>query len=473
MTMVQVINKPTLSTLFGSALGTGVGHGLSNELERMAAFRAQDMANRRYSQGLQQLPGVTPQVANFLAALNPEERKYALQNIGSLIELGNQPQQEQFSGLQNVPQYAEQQEQPQLSPQQESQLRLLLSPDVAQQNLQKLSSTLGKHPLEVLDFIEQNPHLGNALQLVQELIPHKPAEQEQQRAAEPGNQAVVKAPLKSDEISDRAQKIQDIFTSPQEKRERQKLALKERQIAQQERAARYKETKEDRKEILNKYKTAKDALRDLNRMQELEDTGNLDTPGYVEFLKRSGLDIPALMNPESEEFQKIAANFMRDAKTYFGGRVSNYEIEQFLKTIPSLSQSPEGRKRVIANLKQINNGAVEYYKALKQVLAENEGLPPYDLLEQVEDKVDKKQETLAQKFKEDLSRPVPKGQNKYITALQSSAPAAPSALGSAVVGGLSGARLGSAFGPYGTAAGAAGGALLGPKVIGAISKFLG
>ena len=62
---------------------------------------------------------------------------------------------------------------------------------------------------------------------------------------------------------------------------------------------------------------------------------------------QKGLDIAALSKPGTEEFQKIAANFFRDAKTYFGGQVSNYEIEQFLKTIPNLSQSNTGRQRVI------------------------------------------------------------------------------------------------------------------------------
>ncbi|MEK6884942.1 MAG: hypothetical protein AABY22_35250, partial [Nanoarchaeota archaeon] len=64
--------------------------------------------------------------------------------------------------------------------------------------------------------------------------------------------------------------------------------------------------------------------------------------GNIELIHKS-IRQPILIKLEpkiEEEFQKIEANFLRNAKQYFGGRISNYEVEQFLKTIPSLSQSP-------------------------------------------------------------------------------------------------------------------------------------
>ena len=182
----------------------------------------------------------------------------------------------------------------------------------------------------------------------------------------------------------------------------------------------FKETREERLKILEEGNAAKGTIRDLDRMEQLNREGNLDTPGYIEMLKRSGLDIPALMNPESEEFLKIAQNFLKDAKVYYGGKVSNYEVEQFLKTIPSLSQSPEGRKRVIAGLKNIANAKKAYADTYLEIYKENGGKPPIDMNEQIYERVDKKLDKLSEKFLEDISKPVPAGQNKFITALQSS-----------------------------------------------------
>ena len=197
----------------------------------------------------------------------------------------------------------------------------------------------------------------------------------------------------------------------QAKLESKKERLQERKLASEA----FKDTKEFRKEVFEKARSAKQNLFDLNRMDELNQSGKLDDAGYVEFLKNSGLDFPALLNPESEEFQKIAQTFMRDIKQYVGARVSNLELEQFMKTIPTLSQSPEGRNRVIANMKRFNRINVLYNNALKDTIKENNGIPPYDLMEQVLDRVDPKIDALTDQFKKDLTRDVPKAKRDRVT----------------------------------------------------------
>lgn len=227
----------------------------------------------------------------------------------------------------------------------------------------------------------------------------------------------------------------------------------------------YKETKAEREAFLNDYKSAKRDIADFERMEELEREGKLDTPGYLQFLERSGLDIPALMNPGTEEFNKIAANFLRDAKAYYGGRVTNQEMEQFLKTIPSLSQSPEGRKRVIANLKNLARAKKERYQAYKDIKQKNNGIIPIDISEQVEDRIDSRLDYLAAEFRKDLARKVPEGQSKFVTALQSALgsaiPAVGSSLASAAKGAAKGAIGGAVTGALGGPIGAGGGALIG------------
>jgi len=220
---------------------------------------------------------------------------------------------------------------------------------------------------------------------------------------------------------------------------------------------RFKETKVFRHSLIEARKSAKNDIRDLSRLEELSESGKLDTPGYVAMLKGLGLDIPSLMSAESQEFQKIQQSFLKSAKQYFGSRISNYEVEQFLKTLPSMSQSPEGRRRVIANLKQLARGADERYKAYEEVLRENKGIPPLDIEEQVERNSEKRLDRIADQFKRDLAKPVPKGQSKIITALQATA----GNIAKPLAGAAAGAALGSVVPVVGTAAGAIGGAGLG------------
>ena len=82
------------------------------------------------------------------------------------------------------------------------------------------------------------------------------------------------------------------------------------------------------------------------------------------------------------------------------------------------SHDPEGWKRVIANLRRIKQTEIAYKDALKEVVAENNGVPPLDLLEKIDDKIGTKMDKISQRFKDDLAKPVPEGQNKFITGLQ-------------------------------------------------------
>lgn len=212
----------------------------------------------------------------------------------------------------------------------------------------------------------------------------------------------------------------------------------------------FKETKADRKEILESSQAAKQDLQDLKRLEELDKTGKLTSPAYNEFLTRSGLDIPALRSPESQEFLKIRQSFLRDAKKYFGSRVSNFELEQFLKTIPDLSQTPEGRKRVIANLKRFNRLPIERKKAMNEVLDKNDGIPPRDFLEQIDKKMKRRLDGIAEKFKMDIAREVPQSSGPIATTL--------GAIGGEIAGRLPAAAGGAL---YGATKGGIPGALIG------------
>jgi hypothetical protein len=293
---------------------------------------------------------------------------------------------------------------------------------LAQQKLNQIAQRQQAHSLESLGF---TPQESSSLAL---LDPMLQKEFLKQKLAAPSQEAFAQS---LSELLGQPQEAQAPMTATQEAAQAQKPRLTEKQattlaklglqkqaMAQKERTEAFKATKAERKEIIDKARTARQNLHDLDRMEELEKEGKLDTPGYMELLKRTGFDLPALMSPGSEEFNKIAANFIRDAKSIYGSRVSNFEIEQFLKTIPSLSMSPEGRKRVIANLKNIARGNLEYNNALKDIIAENKGIPPLDINEQIDDRIEKKLDALSKKFREDLAKPVPKGQNKLITALQ-------------------------------------------------------
>lgn len=457
---ITVLNDPHASWAgTGYAAGQGFGHGLEQLANaKLASILEQKSKNKEIEDSAKfwdSIPGINKDIAKGLSHQPKEFQMKVLESLGG-VDIGDQGGQQFYNPQQQFqqhPEMAQQQAQQQMPNEQQAK-------QIMQEFLQ------GKNALQNLGYGQQiNPQQG--LDQLNRLLGQQ---QLQQQLQQPEQQEMAPK-LNAEDILKQLQQRQQPggqFNRPSpklvlgaqkaavEQRHLENLAQKQQEAEQKEIGKKFKETKEFRKEILDNAKQARSALRDLDRIEELSQEGKLDTPGYIEFLKNSGMDIPALMNPESEEFQKIAMNFMRDAKQYFGGRVSNYEIEQFLKTVPSLSQSPEGRKRVIANLKFMNRAALEYNDAYKEVMKENKNVPPYDLQEKVDDKIEKRLDKLSEKFKQELQKPVPPAQNKLVTALQSvagkAAGATPKLLKGAA-GAFTGAKLGARLGPIGAGIG--------------------
>lgn len=411
--MAQIINDPS----FGASLGESFGTGLTNTLNLLAQHKIEELMHQK---GIKRAAkGFTPlfgkKGAETFASWSPELQKAALQNPGIIqLLLGGEPEEEQayqypqsqmMSPLQNL---QNQVEAP--TPQQQQFLHALANPELTPRS--------------------QNPLFGPQIQ-AQQLPQQAPVQQQPQVQPNLAGQTPQETAIEK-----KARLIADAFKSTEQ-----------RKLESEERRSAFKETKESREKILEEAKTAKKELRDLNELEELNSKGDLDTPGYIEFLERSGLDINALKNPDSEQFQNIARNFLAGAKEYYGGRVSNNEMEQFLKNIPSLSQSPEGRKRVIAQMKNLAQAKLAYADTMSEIIKENKGIPPLDLGEQIYERIDVRLDKLHEQFKKDLSKEVPKGQHKLITATQASAG---SLLGnpSKIVKGLGGAYAGAKLGSY-------------------------
>lgn len=421
---IQIINDPNRSV--GASVGQSLGSGLGTALNYLAQKKLAQIEERQRKSEQETLyknAGYSPEQASLLSSFanNPAEQLKLFQMLGAVAP--QQQQQAEPTYFQQQPGIQDYQEQ---MPQQPAAFRqgleqLMQGPqNQGIQAQQDIAQRLGLPELPTSQYARQLSQALQQGQLQPELV---------QQQARPMAQPMIAPQQQMQPIAQPQQQAPKTiaqtlgaYENPQDRRARLKMEQQERQFQEKEARERqkeaFKETKTLREEINKAAKSAKQDLKDLERFEELEKSGNLDTPGYVEFLKRSGLDIPALMSPESEEFQKIAANFLRDAKTYFGGRISNYEVEQYLKTIPSLSQSPEGRKRVIANLKYLKRSALEYNEALKEVIKENKGIPPLDLADKIDDRIDKRLDVLSERFKRDLAKPVPQGQNRYITGLQ-------------------------------------------------------
>lgn len=167
--------------------------------------------------------------------------------------------------------------------------------------------------------------------------------------------------------------------------------------------------KKESKEFLNQLnkdaKVSKDNDMRLDRMQELIDTGKLSSPLFHNFLNTLahglwgvGLDLHFLESPESQEFSKISNDFIKGVKDVFGARVTDLDLKSYLKTIPTLSQTNEGKERIIRNLKISNQANKIKEKVAKSIIRANGNQIPADLALIVDEAVSPKLDELSKRF---------------------------------------------------------------------------
>lgn len=132
--------------------------------------------------------------------------------------------------------------------------------------------------------------------------------------------------------------------------------------------------------VEKEYEAAKNENMRLRRMKELDKEGKVSTPALVKLLDAFGLPIGVISNPATEEFRKIEADFVRDVSKIFpGGKITNYEISSYMKTIPSLMNSEEGRAKIARNRELVNEAKEVRYNEYKKIIKENNGKKPANL----------------------------------------------------------------------------------------------
>lgn len=81
----------------------------------------------------------------------------------------------------------------------------------------------------------------------------------------------------------------------------------------------------------------------------------------------------ALLADEVQEFVKLVQDNLSEAKDTFGARITNFDIDAFLRRLPSLLNSPEGRARVLRDLRLINQINRDHAAGILSIFRENGG----------------------------------------------------------------------------------------------------
>lgn len=212
-----------------------------------------------------------------------------------------------------------------------------------------------------------------------------------------------------------------------------------RKLQHAEESAVQKETKEYYDKVVETDRAAKDSLHTLTKMETLIERGKLPPAALYKFVNEIKENIPskegALIGgaigtalggpgtligaaigaavspiaslvesgikyayPDAEQFEKLSVSFISGAKALFGSRITDRDLQVFLQGIPTLSQTENGKKQIINNMKILYEAAEVRTNAMKKIIKENKGKRPANLPLLVEEYASKELNRLADQF---------------------------------------------------------------------------
>lgn len=130
-----------------------------------------------------------------------------------------------------------------------------------------------------------------------------------------------------------------------------------------------KENNKEYKEISQKIQKIDGEKMRYEQLERLNESGKL--PSGIQLLNvnwtTGDLRIPQLANAETQLFVKTINDFTVAAKDSFGARVTNFELGAFLKRLPTLANTEEGRRLILAQMKAIKDLDSLYESSIKKV----------------------------------------------------------------------------------------------------------
>jgi hypothetical protein len=193
------------------------------------------------------------------------------------------------------------------------------------------------------------------------------------------------------------------------------VAEKNRRFQIKEVTASFKENESFINKVHDQVEDASRREAILERMNQLNDSGKLSDSGLINSLEQLGMKQEWLKNPANEEYTKLALDLLGGGtlQVDYGSRVYASEFQVSQQRIPTLNQTPEGRRQIAENIKtlflpaKLKNDRMQYYIDK----AERTGEPlPHDLRGKVLKDIKPQLEEAYDKFKQRNGRyPVREG----------------------------------------------------------------
>lgn len=176
------------------------------------------------------------------------------------------------------------------------------------------------------------------------------------------------------------------------KKQIEREKLDEKKLVRQESGIErsYNNQKEFINDTTNSYKGFETEMKPrLLQMRNIPDE-DIIGPTAAVFLDAMGIPLGALENPSSELYNKLSQDLLKGLPETYGSRILKVEVDNFLKTIPTLMNSPDGRRMIASNMLKLGEMKEVYYNAMRSEqnkIEEGKQQYPRDFQQKVFDQV--------------------------------------------------------------------------------------
>jgi hypothetical protein len=371
---------------FGGAFGQGLGSGLSSMFQSLASQKMEEMQKKKEADALEnagyprELAYVSDKTLQFImndlaekkqaqqeqqSQRDIQELRYGIQQEQSpqiTQQIGNEVARDQSMGIEQAQKLIQQQ---------------LGLPTGAKQSLEQLISQSQQQNITPQQPLQSMNQLPSFLSALQPKTGQESLSQFLQRK-QPEAFNVTATPEFKQWQQQRAQEFKKGYRplTKQERAEREaRLPLEARKAWQTEKKEnqaiindRFKLYKPDIDKAFEKASDSRSTLHRIDEMRKLTLSGELPNQSFYNFLEAWGLNVPSFIGVKGERFEKLKNDWVREARNFFGARVTNHALETFFKRIPTLSQTPEGRLSILADLERFEKLNLAEEKAYSHYL---------------------------------------------------------------------------------------------------------
>lgn len=129
----------------------------------------------------------------------------------------------------------------------------------------------------------------------------------------------------------------------------------------------YEAQKDFINETTDKYKGFETEMKPkLMQMQKINSDEDLIGPTSSVFLETLGIPLGALEDPSSELYNKLSLDLLKGLPETYGNRILKVEVDNFLKTIPQLVNSANGRRMIASNILKLGEMKEVYYNQMRK-----------------------------------------------------------------------------------------------------------